>query len=106
MKKLLTICLLGLLFSVTLSADNANNSNEVLCDRDKYSNGECLTKSYTIIEVEKYHRGRHNWMKVGDTLNTDIITGCIGAEKRRNLPREAYILNKSNKCNSEILYSK
>ncbi len=52
--------------------------------------------SYSIVETEKYLRGRHNWMKVGDTLDTDIVTGGVGTEKRRNLPREAYIFPSSS----------
>ena len=92
MKKMLFIAIL-----VSLSISNLSGekySKATLC-KPEFEYDPCPLGSYTIVETEKFVRGRHNWMKVGDTLDTDIITGGVGAEKRRNLPREAYFSNSS-----------
>ncbi len=79
------------------------NNNKKPCQSD-FMYDPCPVGSYSVVESEEYHKGRHNWMAVGDTLDTDISTGGVGAEKRRNLPREAYIFpdNTSTQCDTVI----
>ena len=87
MNRALAVIILIATLSTVSYADR--KVNKKLCQSD-FMYDPCPVGSYSVVESEEYHKGRHNWMAVGDTLDTDISTGGIGAEKRRNLPREAY----------------
>jgi len=79
------------------------NAKNISC-QSEYMHDPCPLGSYSVVETEKYVRGRHNWMKVGDTLDTDIITGGIGAEKHRNLRRDEYQFPVSNRYKYATYY--
>ena len=80
---------LMIIWSVSIVANAGGESKHIKCKSD-YMYDSCPVGSYSVVESEKYVRGRHNWMKVGDTLDTDINTGGVGAEHHRNLRREEY----------------
>lgn len=86
MKKILSFVIFSF---ILVSTANSGGYKSVVCTKGFYED-PCPLDSYSIVETEKVFRSRHNWMKAGDTLDTDIITGGVGAEKRRNLPRKAY----------------
>ena len=95
MKKILSFAIFS---SILVSTASSGGYKSVVCKKDFYED-PCPLDSYSIVETEGVFRSRHNWMKAGDTLDTDIITCGVGREKRRNLPREAYFyLPKSAKA--------
>jgi len=92
-----------LILSIIIFVNAGNRGKYVKCKSD-YMYDSCPVGSYSVVESEKYIRGRHNWMKVGDTLDTDIITDRIGAEKHRNLRRDEYQFPVSTRYKSTTYY--
>jgi len=99
----LSIVLILLCSIVSFSNAKNNNKKYIKCESD-FMYDSCPVGSYSVVETERYVRGRHNWMKVGDTLDTDIITNGVGAEKHRNLRRDEYQFPTSSSYESPIYF--